>query len=352
MTDRPRVLYITGWLRSGSTLVGNVLNELPGVLHAGELHYLWRNGVLRTGTNSVCGCGEQVRACPLWSSVLAFAATGEPSGEPEALARRMTAAQRRLLRTRHTPARLAEARAGAAPAPVSGVLDRMAGLYRELAARGGERLVVDGSKYPAEAAALLGRADLDVRVLHVVRDPRATALSYHRGKQYISPMGPAASTAYWTAFNLASELVGAAFPERYLRVRHEDLARRPAETLARVIGFAGLDDAPPVDGAGIVRLGVNHTVTGNPDRLRHGEVAIRPDERWRTELPRRHRVTATALALPLLRRYRYPLAPTSAGDGAIGGGAIGGGAIGGGAAGSNTIGNNAIGKEKLGWTSD
>ncbi|GGL05946.1 hypothetical protein Sme01_56120 [Sphaerisporangium melleum] len=323
MTDRPRVLYITGWLRSGSTLVGNVLNELPGVVHAGELHYLWQNGVLRAGTNSVCGCGEQVRACSLWSAVLA--STGED--DLTALARRMTAAQRRLLRTRHTRARLAELRpGGAAPAPVTAVLDRMAGLYRELAARGGERLVVDGSKYPAEAAALLGRDDLDVRVLHVVRDPRATALSYHRSKQYIDPMSPAASTAYWTAFNLASERVGAAAGGRYLRVRHEDLARRPAEVIGQVMEFAGLDDPSPVAAGGTVLLGPNHTVTGNPDRLTHGAVTIRPDERWRTELPSRHTLTATALAFPLLARYGYPVR----------------------AAGRPT----PIGKESLRWTSD
>ncbi|MFC7386055.1 sulfotransferase [Sphaerisporangium rhizosphaerae] len=323
MTDRPRVLYITGWLRSGSTLLGNVLNELPGVLHAGELHYLWQNGVLRAGTNSVCGCGEQVRACPLWSAVLA--STGEE--DLAAAARGMTAAQRRLLRTRHTRARLAETRSGRpAPAPVAAVLDRMAGLYRELAARGGERLVVDGSKYPAEAAALLGRDDLDVRVLHVVRDPRATALSYHKSKQYISPMSPAASTAYWTGFNVASELVGSAAGDRYLRVRHEDLCAAPAEVVERVIRFAGLDDATPVDAGGTVHLGGNHTVTGNPDRLRQGAVAIRPDERWRTDLPARHTVTATALALPLLPRYGYPVQVPGR--------------------------RTPIGKESLRWTSD
>ena len=31
------VLYITGWCRSGSTVLGNVLAEVPGVVHVGEL---------------------------------------------------------------------------------------------------------------------------------------------------------------------------------------------------------------------------------------------------------------------------------------------------------------------------
>ncbi|HEX6470908.1 MAG TPA: sulfotransferase [Streptosporangiaceae bacterium] len=294
-----RVLYLTGWLRTGSTLLGNVLGELPGVAHVGELHYLWRNGVLRTGTNSLCGCGDDLLDCALWARAL---------GEVAAPAAQVVAWQRGLLRTRHTRARLAEAR-GAEPADgVGEVLDVMAALYRVVAGRGGGgRLVVDGSKYPAEAAALLGRRDLDVRVLHVVRDPRATALSYRRAKGYIDPRGPADSSGYWLAFNLASDLVGAAAAGRYLRIRHEDLAARPRGVVAQVMRFAGLDGEPPVDAAGRVALGGNHTVTGNPDRLARGTVTIKPDERWRAELPVPAKVVATAVAAPLLRRYGYPL---------------------------------------------
>ena len=64
----PRILYITGWLRSGSTVLGNVLGELPGVLHVGELHYLWRNGILGAGSNGPAGKTKRLaassRACP------------------------------------------------------------------------------------------------------------------------------------------------------------------------------------------------------------------------------------------------------------------------------------------------
>lgn len=307
MADRsPRVLYITGWMRSGSTLLGNILNELPEVRHVGELHYLWRNGVLGRGSNSTCGCGTSLRACPLWSGVLEDTdGTGL-----EATARRTAMRQHALLRTRHVRTRLAEARGQVPAAPgVDELLDRTARIHRRLVDDGAGRLIVDGSKYPAEAAALLGRRDLDVRVLHIVRDPRATALSYRRAKQYIDPMSPARSSGYWNAFNLASELVGATAGGRYLRVRHEDLCARPADVLADVLRFAGLDDEPPVDARGRVRLGGNHTVTGNPDRLRQGITEIRPDERWRTELAPRDLAGVTALTAPLLRRYGYPLLP-------------------------------------------
>ncbi|MBW8486827.1 sulfotransferase [Actinomadura parmotrematis] len=302
MTDAPvRVLYITGWLRTGSTLLGNVLNELPGVFHAGELHYLWRNGVLRTGTNTLCGCGEDLAACPLWSAVLA--------GRDPADARRMEGWQRTLLRTRHTPRRLAEAR-GRTPAPgVREALDRMAGLYADVARHSGAGTIVDGSKYPAEPAALLGRPGLDLRIVHLVRDPRAIAHSYRKGKGYIDPRTPLDSTRHWTGANVASELVGRAAAGRYLRIRHEDLAADPAGTVARVMAFAGLPGDPPVAADGTAVLGGNHTVTGNPDRLRRGPVAVRPDGAWRAGLAPRDAAVATLLAGPLLHRYRYPLRP-------------------------------------------
>ncbi|MCE7082352.1 sulfotransferase [Streptomyces sp. ST2-7A] len=307
MTGPPtRVLYLTGWTRSGSTLLGNVLGELPGVQHIGELHFLWRNGVLGVGTNSSCGCGQRVTECPLWSEAL----TALPAGIGEPTARRMLALQHALLRTRHTRDRIAEAR-GLRPVAsgLTELLDQSAAVYRALTKLGGERLVIDGSKCPAEAAALLGRDDLDVRVLHMVRDPRATALSYRSAKEYIDPMSPARSSGYWTAFNIASEFVGAAAGNRYLRLRHEDLCADPRRTVTEVMRFAGLPDASPVDRDGRVELGVNHTVTGNPDRLRRGVTRIRADHRWRTALSGGDIAAASAPALPLLGRYGYPFLP-------------------------------------------
>jgi hypothetical protein len=280
---------------------------LPGVLHVGELHYLWRNGVLKAGTNSSCGCGLDLSKCDLWSSILD---TEDAFGQEQA-AQRQTALQHQFLRTRHTRTRLAEACGRRPQTPgVAEAVQRTVAVYHMLSEQGGDRLIVDGSKYPAEAATLLGRNDLDVRILHMVRDPRPTAFSYKRAKDYIDPMSPARSSAYWTAFNVASELVGRDAKDRYLRIRHEDLCRDPRQVVAQIMRFAGLHDEPAVDDEGKITLSENHTVTGNPDRLSNGNAVIRPDERWRTGLTPREIAAATGPALPLLSRYGYPLAPS------------------------------------------
>jgi sulfotransferase family protein len=298
------VLYVTGWCRSGSTVLGNLLNELDGVVHIGEAHYLWRNGVLGAGTNTLCGCGSQVRECPLWKGVLGRLVP--PGDAATGYAQAALAGQRAYLRTRHTGARLRESLGRRErPAAAAEAVDRMVAVHRAVAAESGASVVVDSSKYPAEPAALCGRADVDLRVLHLVRDPRATAHSWRKAKAYIPAMSVTRSGAYWTGANIASERIGRAFPDRYLRLRYEDFAADPRGGLAEVLSFVGRADEPPVAADGSAVLGTNHTVTGNPDRLARGPVRIRPDESWRRDLPAVPAWVATALAAPALRHYGY-----------------------------------------------
>lgn len=184
---------------------------------------------------------------------------------------------------------------------------RMAELYTAIGVVSGARALVDSSKFPAEAALLASAGTVDVRVLHMVRDPRAVANSWLRPKDYIPAMSPARSTFYWTGFNAASELVCRGNPAISARLRYEDFAVDPRGSLAGVLRLLDLAEEPPVSVTGEAVLGVNHTVTGNPDRLARGRVRVRPDDRWQRALPRPAGLMATALALPLLGRYGYPV---------------------------------------------
>ena len=71
-----RVVCVLGWCRNGSTILGNVLGEVPGFFHTGELHFLWKNAAGR-GANHWCGCGEPLTGCPLWSQIIPL---GRPAG--------------------------------------------------------------------------------------------------------------------------------------------------------------------------------------------------------------------------------------------------------------------------------
>ncbi len=304
MTDqRLTVLYLTGWCRSGTTLIGNILGELPGAVHVGELRYLWLNGVAGAGTNNRCGCGAVLTECPLWSEVLT-------RSDAERLAPELIARQRDCLRTRHTAARLAEATGRRTTAqPAAQALADLVRLYRTIAEVSGSNIIIDSGKFPAEAAAICGSTELDARILHVVRDPRATAESWRSAKEYIPAMGVARSTLYWVGFNHASAQIGAQFPDRCQRIGYEQFVAAPRQVLGEVLDRWQLAGDPGVSADGRVTLGVNHTVTGNPDRLRRGEVQIRPDDRWLHTQPAPARLAASALAAPWLRRYGYHWQP-------------------------------------------
>lgn len=295
-----KILCITGWCRNGSTIIGNVLNEIPGFFHVGELHFLWKNAAGR-GANSSCGCGRELTECHLWSKILPL---GRPAGvSAEDHAETVVRRQLAYVRTRHTWR----------------VLDRglhcdeirehaalMALTYRAIAERTDARVIVDTTKIPGEAALLAHLEGVTPYYVHLVRDPRAVAQSWSRPKQYCYVMPSRTSTAYWHGFNVASQAITRRHPERSLFLRYEEFAADPAGTIDALLRLCGADPAGnPMRGRAI-ELHTNHTVTGNPDRFSTGATVIRDrDDSWRTGLPLPARLTAATLSWPLFRRYGY-----------------------------------------------
>ena len=62
-----KILFISGWGRSGSTLLDRLLGQIEGFHSAGEIRYLWDRGLL---DDRPCGCGQPVRRCEVWSQAL------------------------------------------------------------------------------------------------------------------------------------------------------------------------------------------------------------------------------------------------------------------------------------------
>lgn len=300
-SDAPlTILCITGWCRNGSTIIGNILNEVPGVFHVGELHFLWKNSVGR-GANNLCGCGKSLTDCAIWQRILA---AGTPEGlAPDVHAGTVIRRQQACVRTRHTWRVL---RRGLDSAEIRAHAELMTRTYREIADTAGARIVVDTTKIPGEAALLPQLEGIETYFVHLVRDPRAVAQSWSREKQYVYAMSASKSTAYWNGFNAACEAIVRRYPERSIFLRHEDFIADPAATIDRLLRLCGGDPAAnPMQGR-TVELHTNHTVTGNPDRFATGVTVVRDrDDSWRTRLPARSRLAAVTLSWPRFRRYGY-----------------------------------------------
>jgi hypothetical protein len=158
---------------------------------------------------------------------------------------------------------------------------------------------------------------LNVKVLHVIRDPRAAAHSWSKarrleperhGPHHIRHEGAAKSVLLWDLWNAAAARLWSREPHRYIRLRYEDFVADPARALTPVLRMLGLPQARiPVIAGGFVDLPVSHTVAGNPNRMTHGSVRIVNDMEWIDRLPTRDRTIVACLASPLLRPFGYPL---------------------------------------------
>jgi hypothetical protein len=295
-----KILCITGWCRNGSTIIGNILVEIPGFCHVGELHFLWQNSAGQ-GANNSCGCGLELTRCPLWSPILLL---GRPAGVPAAAwAELVVGRQRRCVRTRHTWRVLSR---GLHCSEIREHAALMTQTYHAIAERMNARVIVDSTKIPGEAALLPHLPGVTPYYVHLVRDPRAVAQSWSQQKEYCYIMSPGRSTAYWHGFNLASHALTRRYPDRSIFLRYEDFIADPAGTVDVLLRFCGADPAANPMRGQTIELHTNHTVTGNPDRFRTGVTIIRDsDDSWRDGLSASARLSAAVLSWPLFRRYGY-----------------------------------------------
>lgn len=293
-----RVLYVLSSGRSGSTLLELLLATHPGVETLGELVLL--PGLARDPA-ARCACGLPLRACPVWSGVLAI---GSPAGASAPDPFREQPDAGRTLR----PALLPELLTGRVRPATQAFAERYARRVRTvtgLAARllapspGEPPLVVDASKDPYRLAVLAIDATMELWVVHLVRDPRGYLTSTRRPGDGIGPS--ARRAARWTVQHHLAERVRRLVPaRRWTTLRYEDLAARPGEVLEGLGTWLGLPPGFDPDG---FRSHPTHALGGNPMRSRSDPVRL--DERWRRDLPAAHARLCWAVAGPTARRYGY-----------------------------------------------
>jgi hypothetical protein len=199
---------------------------------------------------------------------------------------------------------------------MTGYGDILSGIYQALLASTRSAVIIDSSKHPAEALMLASRPDIDLTVLHLVRDPRAVAFSWESSPERITPYdgadrpphhGVLHSATWWTAWNAAIEaLIRPRLGRNYIPLRYEDLMEDPMRHLGQVLERFGrsASDLPFVAPDEVV-LSRGHTVAGNPSRMRVGDMRLSIDTRWETHMEIGSRRVATLGALPLLGHYGY-----------------------------------------------
>ncbi|GAA1601754.1 sulfotransferase [Actinoplanes couchii] len=302
-----QVLFLGGFGRSGTTLVERLLGELPGVCALGEVVHLWQRDIR---DDERCGCGDRFSGCDFWRRVGDQAFDGWANVDVARVHQLRDAVER----TRHIP-RLASA--STASGEVREYASYYARVYAAAAEVSGARLVIDSSKHSALAHVLRWADDVDLRVVHVVRDARGVAYSWTKtvsrpesdGADQMTRYSPGRSALLWNAHNAAFGLLARrGVPVR--RIRYEEFLADPRAGLLELAGFAGL----PLSDAdlhflrgGHADLRAGHSAAGNPMRFTVGRLTLRRDDAWVRAFPRSQRRLVGAVCGPLLRAYGYPI---------------------------------------------
>jgi hypothetical protein len=266
----PRIVYIAGYGRCGSTILDIVLGAHRHAASCGELTYLLED----FDAARRCACKRPYSRCEVWAPSLAVIDPVASAGAlRRAEARPWPALPVRIPRLDHS------------------LLASYATTMRQLLARAaagmGAQVLIDSSKTTKTCALRpirLAQSGFDVRVIHLHRGFAATMRSVARRSNWAAE-GRSTSRlrvlralpGYWLAHRYARLARRALGPANYLPLDYEQLIAAPVATIRRLGDFIGLDYA---EVAARIAAGdsfaVQHNVGGNRIRLA-GSVSLLAD---------------------------------------------------------------------------
>lgn len=308
-TVSPCVVYVGGYGRSGSTLLDILIGDR---LHSvGELSNLPRHFVEQ---DLACTCGASFAECEFWSQVISeYAAGGSRETAFRALRKFHEAEGWRSFARLLLPWL-----AGEVP---PGFVQSSQKLYRAIFRCSGSGAIIESSKtagWCASRPALLQRAcGLDVKLIHLIRDPRGIYHSARKGRNRdLRTKSPAKienrsllglrALGGWFFANVAATVNGILLgADRYLVVRYEELVGNPVSTLEQISAFLQLDFHEVL--ARIERreaFGVGHLVGGNR-MAKTRQITLRQDVEWSQVLSASQQIGIWLLTFPLALAAGY-----------------------------------------------
>jgi hypothetical protein len=289
-STKPKVIYVLGAHRSGSTILGVTLGNCAGVFFAGELHS-WQS---RRGVPSFGG----EAGARLWAEVLEHVGDaadlfGDDTqlyvDRSSALYRIHKWPQRRRLRRAYR--RVGEE------------------LYRAIAQVTGATHIVDTSHYPLRARELQSLDGIDLYILFLVRDPQGIVASQGPDNNPGYSKAPlVANLQLWVTYLLSVNVFLRHPREQRMLVRHEDFLEDPEGLLRQILDRTGSSAAIP----DLTSLRAGSPLQGNRFLQREDVIALRRREPTRT--PDRWSAMTRVLQVPwgpILSRLRPAVEPST-----------------------------------------
>jgi len=304
MSSSPKIIYILGSARCGSTVLDTLLGSVKDTVSVGELVNLvsagWRD-------HDLCSCGKKGDECPFWAEVRKRWHEITPDLKEKKYIR-LARSWERLLGWLSL---VNYCRPGL-PLYQRQTLN----LYQAISDITKKSSIIDSSKIPGRGLALLKNSEnIDFRFIHLVRDGRGVAWSLskqykkdtERGIQHdIQPLGIKSVARRWVLANRMSEHVRSAVgPEKSLCVRYEDMVDDPKKFFEKISLITLSDYSDLSDkierGEGFQ---ARHTIAGNRVRMKE-TIHLQNDQSWKENLDSHDIKQFEKIAGKTLAKYGY-----------------------------------------------
>lgn len=225
--DRPKVVYVMGAGRSGSTILGVALGNCPGVFYAGELDaWLSRKGVPNFGGEEREDFWERVGASMNGATALYGNRVRRDIEHSSGILRRRPWRRHRELRRRYR--QVAE------------------DLYYRIAETANATHIVDTSHYPLRARELQQVDGIDLYLIFLFRSPETVVASFRRKDVDQPSKQRFAANIYLCVTQLLSLFVFLRQRrEQRMMLRYEDLVADPRGVLRRLQEWIGVSGEVP-----------------------------------------------------------------------------------------------------------
>ena len=321
------LVYIMAASHSGSTLLSMLLGSHPQIATVGELKL--SSKAIGDLTNYRCSCGQFIRQCNFWQQItkgmarrdykfdITDAGTDYRVNESYFTQRLLNSTVRGKFLENCRDAALGLSHVWRKQLPE--IHKRNAALVSTITELTKARIVVDSSKTGLRLKYLLLNSELDIKVIRLIRDGRAVALTYMDPADFADAKDPAlraggtggdrqnerltiAQAAYqWRrCMEEAQNVLNRLDQSQWMALHYEDLCGDTDNMLDSIFRFLDLD---PEKREKDFRS-VSQHVIGNGMRL-DTTSEVRLDERWREILTEDNLITFERIAGVMNRQHGY-----------------------------------------------
>ncbi len=299
-----RILYVGGYVRSGTTIVDMLLGMNTATFAVGEINIFFQQ-VTRTNDPAKCSCGHTLRECPFWSEVLARFQAALPD---------ISLHQANLItrKVETFPERLRDA---------SHYWDDYVKIWRVMidavAEISGASIIVDSSKTGRHSLCRplsLEQAGFDVSLLQMMRDPRAVTWSKLRreiGKGRLHGRLPILAAAAFSGFHwsLTNLSTGWRYGDQktlpYYELHYEEFIDDPVGKLREIEQAFQLDLSRTIE---VIETDAEvengHLSSGNELRMQSALHLRKLPPTWKTALPPSAKL-GVLVSAPAAHHYHY-----------------------------------------------